>query len=77
MTNQMGMKDVNEEDVEEILQWHSEDLSNEDLQEIANQTILEKVVDNILEEEMPIKGLSTEYLSCSITTVTKINDQNY
>ena len=42
MSNKMGMEDVDEEDVEELLQSHGEDFSIEDLQENANQTILKK-----------------------------------
>ena len=39
-------ENVDEEEVEKLLQSHCEDLSNEDLQEIAKQTILEQAVDS-------------------------------
>ena len=37
------MENVDEEDVEELMQTHGEDLSNEDLQEIANQTRIVRI----------------------------------
>ena len=42
-----------------------------DLQETANQTILEEAVDNDIGEEMSENNLSMEFLSSSIMTVIK------
>lgn len=57
------------EDVE-LLQSYVEDLSKEDIQESANQIILE-AVDNNVEERQKI--FSTEFHSSSITTIIKMD----
>lgn len=68
------MKDIDEVDIEELLWSHDEDLNNENIQEIVNQTILEEAgymvsINYFLEEEYWKKDLYTEFLICSITKI--------
>ena len=41
----------------------------------AKQTISEEAVDSYIQKEIPKKDLSTEFLSRSVITITKIVDQ--
>lgn len=73
MVNKMRMEDVHEED--ELLQSHSENLTNEDLQEIQIRSFYKKQLTTIQKKKCKKKYVSMEFLSSSITTITNTMDQ--
>lgn len=78
LANEIGLEEVNEDDVEELLQSHGEELTNEELEEIASQCKLHVPGDADMEEgneETPKKELTTEFLSNSLATITQIMEQ--
>jgi hypothetical protein len=74
LANEAGLEDVNDDDVEELLQFHGEHLSNDELRELAEQCIQNESEAFDVKEETPVRDLTTEFLSNSITVITQIMD---
>jgi hypothetical protein len=66
LANDTGLKGINEDNVEELLQSLGKSLTNDKLQELAEQCIQSKFM---------ARELSTELLSNSITAIMQIMDQ--
>jgi len=75
LVNEAGLEDFNDDGVEEWLQSHSEILSNDELRELAQQHIQSESEVSDAEEETPVRDLTTEFLSNTITAITQIMDQ--
>jgi len=75
LTSEVGLKGVNEDSFEELLQSHVESLTSDELRELAEQHIQsEFTVPDAEEEKTPVRELSTEFLSNSINMVMQIMD---
>jgi hypothetical protein len=70
LANEGGLEDVHDGDVEELLQFHSEILSSDELRELAEQRIQSESEAFDIEEETPVmRDLTAEFLSSSITAI--------
>lgn len=74
LMNSAGLEDIEEHDVEELLQVSGESLTNDDLQELAEQGIEADSENSDSESEEP-KELATGFLSKSLITINEIVDQ--
>jgi hypothetical protein len=70
LANETRLEDVNDDDAEELLQSHGEGLSNDELRELAEQRIQSESEAFNAEEGTPVRDLTTEFLSNSITAMT-------
>ena len=73
LANQVGLECKG--DGEELLQSHGKSLSNEELPELAEQHIQSEFMASDAEEETPVRELSAEFLTNSITMIMQIMDQ--
>lgn len=69
--NESGLENINEKDIEELLQVHGESVREENVQEQAADSVLEVVYSD--DEEQT--ELTSNFLSKSISTITRIMDQ--
>jgi hypothetical protein len=78
VTSEVGLEGVNEdsvEDVEELLQSHGEILTIVGLSELAEQCIQSEFTGPDAEEEKtPVRELSAEFLSNSVSMIMQIMD---
>jgi hypothetical protein len=58
-----------------LLQSHGESLTNDELRELAEQHIQSEFTASNAQEATPVREISTEFLSISITAITQIMDQ--
>ena len=66
---------VNKGAVEELLQSNGKSLSNEELPELAEQHIQSEFTASDAEEVTPVRELSADFLTNSITMIMQIVDQ--
>jgi uncharacterized protein with von Willebrand factor type A (vWA) domain len=66
------LEGVNEDDVEELPQYHGEILAGDELRELAEQLIRSDFTASDAEEETPVRELATEFLSN--TEITQFMD---
>lgn len=74
LANEAELEDVNENNVEELLQSHCESLTNDELRELAEQTIQCEYTASDAEEETPVREL-WNLLSNGTTIIIQIRDQ--
>lgn len=74
LANDIGLLDVREEEVKEWLQQDGESLSNEDLRDLSEQDVQIKL-ETLFSTEETKRELETDFLSVSVTTITKIMNQ--
>jgi hypothetical protein len=74
LANEVGLDGVNKDDVEELPRSHGNSAGDK-LGEIAEQCIRGEFTSSDAEEGTPVRELSTEFLSDSITAITQILDQ--
>jgi hypothetical protein len=69
LANEAELEDVHDGDVEELLQFHSEILSSDELRELAEQRIQSESEAFDIEDKTPVRDLTAEFLSSSITAI--------
>jgi hypothetical protein len=69
LANKAELEDVHDGDVEELLQTHTETLSSDELREVTEQRIQSESEAFDVEEETPVRDLTAEFLSSSITAI--------
>jgi hypothetical protein len=57
LANKLELEDVNEDNVEKLLQSHSESLTNDKLRELAEQTIQSEFTASDAEEETLVREI--------------------
>jgi hypothetical protein len=61
--SEAGLEGVDEDDVEELPQYHGKILAGDQLRELAERLILSDFTASDAEEETPVRELATEFLS--------------
>jgi hypothetical protein len=74
LAGEVGLDGMNKDDSEELLQSMAGPTSDK-LREIAEQCIQSEFTSSDAEQGTPVRELSTEFLSNSITAITQILDQ--